>query len=182
MRNSSLISGDLDSWKALAGNGLYIEDVTAEQSEAIKQHYFGNATCVADIGPDMFFQNITSLFSDRHFFSGFEKAVASHASHSPVYVYYFNYIGEFSLADLLISLKGEAHVIYEMLSYTITTWFRKIVWGVIPESPGVCHAEDPLLLFNLFPPFTTIGQHNKDFKMSKALVKLWVTFATSSHR
>jgi carboxylesterase type B len=136
VRNKSLIEQDLDGWKALASHGLYYKREDPAMTEAIKQEYFGNAKSIADIGNEVFFQNLTTLFSDRHFFSGFQQAAISHASHADVYLYFLNYPMEFRLTEILLSIKGETHVLVEVVLDLVTRWFNKTFFGILPNFHG----------------------------------------------
>lgn len=136
IRNSTLINGGLEGWKALAKNGLYYPSENEQLTEDLKEVYFGNAQRVQDLGEKKFFQKLTDLFSDRHFFVGFAKSIREHAIYAPTFAYYYNYPGQITLTKFLLGISGEGNVLIELITEIVTTWFRKTFLGIEPEHHG----------------------------------------------
>jgi len=136
IRNTTLKNGGFDGWKALAKNGLYYAKENKDLTDEVKQFYFGDAQCIQDLGEKNFFQRLTRLFSDRHFFTGFADAISQHSVHAPTFAYLFNYTGQFTVTPLLLAARGESHIIIEIVQDLISNWYKRIFLGIEPDYHG----------------------------------------------
>lgn len=138
------------SWNALDSelsdyirtNVLFGQPVAGDDmlTDEIRQFYFNS-------GPlsDESFENMTNMVTDAAFWYPTMEAIERHKG--PVYLYYFDYLGNNSFLDLL----GSRRMIY-----------------------AAFHTDELIYLFNttaFFPPLT-----GNDLAVSQSLVKLWTTF------
>lgn len=76
---------------------------------------------------------LTKMISDWVWGFGFHNAVSSHSKHvspsTPLFLYHYEYLGEFSLDQLLLALRGEYHPIIEILWMKISNYVKSNILG-----------------------------------------------------
>nr|XP_024214742.1 esterase E4 [Halyomorpha halys] len=114
-----------------------------EEIAEIRQFYFG----FDELG-EYSFHNLTNLFTDGWFYLPMIQAFRNHPE--TVYLYYLDYLGENSYADVYGS--------------------RRII-------DGACHRDETIYLFNStkYPKFHQLSSNDEHF--SKQLVRTWADFA-----
>jgi len=138
MRNESLLHFGEIHWNEVAPKFLYYDESDVTTSRKIRDFYFGKDTKIDTLDK---LDNYTALLGDRHFFVGVAKAIELHAKEAPTYIYYYTYPGEFTLANILLSIKGKYPVMVEVLSHVVSSWVRKTIFGINPPRYGICHAD-----------------------------------------
>ncbi len=91
---------------------------------------------------------------------------------NPVYYYYFNHLGQYSLDSLYGAPPG-----YNQGIYTTTNFWFTYIWH--DHYLGVSHASELFLMFahGKLPLISTPG----DIKVSKLLIDLWTSFAKNGY-
>jgi carboxylesterase type B len=134
MRNESLIEVGESHWGLLAPNFLYYEN-DEPTSQKIRDFYFGKNFEKTNNGIDKL-DSYTALIGDRHFFVGVAEAIEFHAKEAPTYIYFYTYAGEFSLANILLAIRGRFPIIVELVSHFLSTWVKKTLFGINPPRYG----------------------------------------------
>jgi hypothetical protein len=112
--------------------------VEPEITEKIKSYYFNEKFNHENPMSQML--NFTNLFSDWIFYLGFQNGITSHLKQAspsaPIYLYYYNYNGDFNLSDVLLSLKGDYHQIIELVWMKFSKWFKTTILGQTRQDLG----------------------------------------------
>ena len=176
------IAGALDSLERDTVNAFpaifYLPSSTsAAVIYKIRTHYFGEGVAIntRDV-----FDNYTTLASDRHFYVSLEDTVRLQAAaptdaSAPVYVYYYTYASEFSLANILLAITHRFPPLLELLAHVGSSWVKKTIFGLEAEHHGVCHADELSLFFHM-PGLSHVDRQHRDYAMSKRAVRLWADF------
>lgn len=88
-------------------------------------------------------QEMTHLFSDCIWNLGFHNAMTAHAAalanygddlRNPLFCYYYDYHGKYSLADMVLAIGGDAHPLVELIKIKGKKWIKeKIKKEEIPK-------------------------------------------------
>ncbi|KAE8750498.1 Carboxyl/Cholinesterase 18 [Frankliniella occidentalis] len=150
--NDTLVQELDENWADVAPKLLHLHDnrtgETPSLMHQIREHYFQNAS----LGHSH--KQLVQLISDRDFFAGVNDYVLTAAAtqSSPVYMYSFEYRGEFSLTHFLT--------------------------GGNTSNLGVAHADDFQYFIEF--PWSGVMRMPTDLDMRSQLLELWVSFAKSS--
>ena len=60
---------------------------------------------------------------------------------SNVYLYYFSYPREQSLANFILAMKGKYPVMLEIIYSVLSSWVKQNVFGITLPHHGVCHGK-----------------------------------------
>lgn len=125
-----------------------------ELSNNITTEYFGGKKLIDVNNPDSV-QAFIDLYTDRAFAYPFYQSVMlrSAKGHKPIWVYNFNYRGQYSYGDYFATTEKDINF----------NW-------------GVSHCDDLLYLFNSPLLFPDLSKEN-DKSMSDFLIKTWTNFA-----
>ncbi|KAK3927494.1 Venom carboxylesterase-6 [Frankliniella fusca] len=152
--NETLVQELDDGWAEMAPMILHLHDERVPHAERaalvqqIREHYLHNASLHDSQ------KELVQLFTDRLFFAGVnDLALAVASSHSsPVYMYKFEYRGEFSLT-------------------------RALSGGNMTDV-GVSHADDFQYIIEF--PWSGVMRTPEDLDMRNQFLGLWVSFAKNS--
>ncbi|CAG7822768.1 unnamed protein product [Allacma fusca] len=171
IKNDSLRDGVFNNFETMAQNVLYVKP--NKNASKIKNLYMPTPPSLNDLEA---FNKLTNLFTDRYFSNGIREAATLQSAHAPVYLYDYNYKGEFRLFNLLIAMKRKYPVILEIIGHIIKKIFKEILLGYDPPFYGVGHCDELAMLFHM-KWMVHVNQNHRDFEMSKSVVKLWTSFA-----
>jgi carboxylesterase type B len=147
--------------------------VKPEALQAVKDFYFGKE----NIDSDDKFQNWTNVMTDSAFGGPTQKAVVLQSVEAPVYAYYYTYKGQFSLTNFILAFPGKLPLMVEYFLFAIPRWVNRNIFGIEPHHYGACHFDEVAMLFPL-DGMHNIAPTDKDYQMSKTMVKAWVAFAS----
>ncbi|GAB0100707.1 hypothetical protein DMENIID0001_167900 [Sergentomyia squamirostris] len=159
--SSKLINDVKTKWSSILPPTLsysfYSKDVQNEVTDMITDFYVQNHE--KDMNDPIFFQKFTDVMSDGYFTSAadrflqFRQENDQNALNSNTYLYLFNHKGDSSFAEQLQQDVNADH--------------------------GVCHADDLIALFPVLKEhfFSSVPTEEDDY-VRKAMVSLWVNFAT----
>lgn len=110
------------------------ETTPDEVTHKMKKHYLGENKDVDLEHPEKQVQAFTDVASEFVWFLAFDEAINLHRKHvteeSVIYLYYYNYEGEFSLDALLLAIKGKFHPLIEILWDKLYHYVAKTVLGI----------------------------------------------------
>jgi hypothetical protein len=76
-------------------------------------------------------QQFTDLFSDWIWNLGFHNAALGHLAaatvNSPIFLYYYDHPGQFSLGELVTAIGGQFHPVVEILRTKGSNWFKTAI-------------------------------------------------------
>jgi len=121
-------------------------------------------------------ESYTNLISDRGFYRDTHHGAALQSQHSPVYLYYYSYRGEWSVVNFFPEVSGTFSRQIEVGWSLLLGWVSKNVLGYKLRNYGASHSDELALMFYM-PWVSEIYPENKDYDMSLDIVKLWVEFA-----
>lgn len=74
------------------------------------------------------------MFTDRFWLTDLEPAVTYQSKLAPVYLYYYTYPTEFTLTNFVLALKGEHHVLVEIMGMALKHLVKKyLFWENVPN-------------------------------------------------
>jgi len=161
----------------LAPRIFFPEDEDASKLEATKEIYLEGEFNVDN--PLEHMQGMANLFSDWIWYLGFQRAMELHAVYScaenPLFVYYYDYYGKYSLADLVLAIGGDYHPIVELIRIKGKKWVReKIKKEEVPKY-GTCHG-DGLSMQWYMPEMCYVPKKSPDYDISKEIINSLVQF------
>jgi len=129
MANQTLQDMAEDDWSEFIRKLLVFtkNDAIAEK---IRNFYFGD--CTTQKCKESFTENLTRytrMISDRGFFVDFHHGAQLHTSFTPVYLYYYSYPGEWSVANLFMEVRGTLPRLMEAGWAIISHWVKKSIFG-----------------------------------------------------
>jgi len=108
---------DADWGKNLAPFLFFPEDADYSQLDKTKDIYLDGNFDPND--PMKSMSGMVKLFGDCIWNIGFHKAAVEHAlqatREAPLYLYYYDYCGAYSLADMVLAIGGESHPLWEWI-------------------------------------------------------------------
>jgi len=151
-----------------------------DAAHKIRDFYFENKSDITT------FDNLHSyakMISDRGFFADIHHGAKLQAKSSPVYLYYYSYPGEWTVANLFMEVRGTlprlmeaGWAILSSCNSWLHNWINKTLLGRTLPNYGASHSDELALLFQM-PWISDVFEDSRDYTMSLDVVKLWVSFA-----
>ena len=105
-----------------------------EVAKKLKEFYMPKLPELSDLPS---FLQMTDMFTDRSFFNGLHDAAKRQSGNSTVYIYYYNYQGEFQLNSILIAMKRKYPVVLELAAFVIRNLYDKYILRKEPPAYGI---------------------------------------------
>ena len=103
-----------------------------ELVDGIRQFYFGKVKPAGFKTIDIY----SKVFTDGIFAIGISESLKLHSEFQPVYPYYYNYEGQFSIGHIMLSMTGKYPVVVEALLYFAEQWINANIPGREPVKKG----------------------------------------------
>lgn len=137
LTNEELVNFAQNDWNEYARLFFAFEknDVAAQK---IRNFYYGNQTNITSIEVDNVIQ-FGQIFSDRFFFNDLHHLGKLQAKSSPLFLYYYTYRGQWTSANLFMSIHGVSKRWIEALSaliYSGTTWMHDVLHYIASKLPN----------------------------------------------
>jgi len=141
-------------------------------SKRIWNYYLGNRT----IGMDTLYE-VVDLFSDVSFNKPLMESAVWHSKKAPLYLYVYSHRGAFGVGQIYFRLTLKFPILIDGLITNVISMVKKHVFGIEEHHYGTCHADEQALFFKMHPLLSTINPGNKEFRLSRELIRVWARFA-----
>jgi len=125
VENDTVLNGLENDWNNVVHKLIFYEKNDAVSSQA-KQMYFGNTD---KIGSPENLDVFTTMVSDRAIFWPASEAALLQSKVSPVYLYYYSHINDFSFAHFVTLFRRRFHYTVELTLDLILQLVNKYVLG-----------------------------------------------------
>ncbi|ODN00459.1 Venom carboxylesterase-6 [Orchesella cincta] len=179
MANKTMTDLAQNEWNEFVRK-LLVFQKNDDAAQKIRDFYFENKSDITT------FDNLHSyakMISDRGFFADIHHGAKLQAKSSPVYLYYYSYPGEWTVANLFMEVRGTlprlmeaGWAILSSCNSWLHNWINKTLLGRTLPNYGASHSDELALLFQM-PWISDVFEDSRDYTMSLDLVKLWVSFA-----
>ena len=140
VQNKTLMKALNEDWYDVAPKILFLQR-NDDAFRKVRQQYFGNSKKITKKHK----AKLTNLVSDAVFFYPASESARLQAKVSPVYLYYYPHVGEFSLAHMVTLFRGNYHYIIEFLLDAVRKWINLNIIGQRHHYYGVCHGDEQFL-------------------------------------
>lgn len=106
LANTTMASVAKNDWRLFIERVLWFNSTSGIAAEKIRQFYFGDYTSVRHPDPFETLDNYTTMISDRGFNYDAHHGALNQSKHSPVYLYYYTYRGEWSAVNYFKEIRG----------------------------------------------------------------------------
>jgi hypothetical protein len=125
VQNETLLKSLENNWNEVAPKFLFYEK-NDSVSQHVRNQYFGK---MKKIGKPSNLNKLTIMLSDRSFYWPLSESANLQAKISPVYVYYYSHVGDFSLAHMCTLFRGRFHFAVELIFDLIASFFNRNILG-----------------------------------------------------
>ncbi|ODN00458.1 Venom carboxylesterase-6 [Orchesella cincta] len=177
LANKTMADKAKTDWPFFLERALWFNATNEIAAEKIRLFYFGatsNETSVTE-NPFEALDNYTTMISDRGFNKDAHHGARIQSKHSPVFMYYYTYRGEWSAVNYFKEVRGAWPRLVEVAWAIAAAWVRKNILGQPLTNYGASHSDELALMFHM-PWVSDVTQECNDYPMSEDLIKLWVDF------